>query len=145
MNQKMINILSAIPAHAAPISYWETSSPQILSYENLPPCSHPTKKETRRGAFTPKCFSKGKWRKRFLQCQRTIKRVDVKISITLELSPHPIHILIWRKAPTNSTFQSLKSRWNCTSQLQLSPTLCHTTNFFTDASRFVAIKVGKPL
>ena len=46
MNQYMVNILPTTQACATPIHYCETSFPQMITCENLPPCGLQKKKET---------------------------------------------------------------------------------------------------
>ena len=60
MNQKMIIILPTSVTCTTSIHKCETSSPQIITSENLPHATIQTKKETLRGAFTPQMLFKVK-------------------------------------------------------------------------------------
>ena len=114
--------------HATPTHYSIASSPKIIASEHFPPCRCPNKKrKSPMGLHHPKYLFKGKWQKK--TPQKIIIRTNVKLPffLNLHLTQPPLSIKgiwdsrRWRKAANKSNPQSLKSQWNITSQLRLSP------------------------
>ena len=102
-----------------------------------------TKKETHRGALTLQMSFQGKTQREGLQL--IIKRLDIKITIFLQLPSHVIPIFSWRsigfrrKSTTKSNSQSFRSRVKRTSQLFLSPTPCLAKESSIEASLLMVI------